>query len=442
MKFTSYPSLGVLLAVGFAAGCASSEAGEEDDALGTASQAHHSAPGPLDPQPNPAGKAQTATPTGTISFTTPFHQSLGTNGRSCGTCHLVNQGWTITTKEINKLFRESDGQDPLFRAIDAANSPNADISTRQARKKAYSQILSRGVIRIGRPPPATATAQFDVTAIDDPGGFATPASLSFFRRPLPISNLRFLSTINWDGRSNPPADPSNIRLGLENQSNGATVNHAQAAAPIDNPTRVAIVDFQLTLHHAQVTHEDAGRLDRGGANGGVAKLLTQPFTPGATATPVFNLFDAWEDDCDRDRRDIEDGQRVFNTKTFGPNNGTCAGCHNQPNTGASATIRFFDVGISNPSRRRPDQTLYTFTNRTTGETIQSTDPGRGYINGVWADINKFKVPTLRGAASRAPYFHDGSVETLKDVVDHYEDHFNINFTHREKRNLVKFLESL
>jgi len=36
-----------------------------------------------------------------------------------------------------------------------------------------------------------------------------------------------------------------------------------------------------------------------------------------------------------------------------------------------------------------------------------------------ADMGAFKTPTLRNIAETAPYMHDGSQATLKDVVDHY-----------------------
>ena len=34
-------------------------------------------------------------------------------------------------------------------------------------------------------------------------------------------------------------------------------------------------------------------------------------------------------------------------------------------------------------------------------------------------MGKFRVPTLRNIALTAPYMHDGSIETLNDVIDHY-----------------------
>ena len=42
------------------------------------------------------------------------------------------------------------------------------------------------------------------------------------------------------------------------------------------------------------------------------------------------------------------------------------------------------------------------------------------ITGVAEDMGKFKAPTLRNIAVTAPFFHDGSAETLDDVLDHYE----------------------
>jgi cytochrome c peroxidase len=49
----------------------------------------------------------------------------------------------------------------------------------------------------------------------------------------------------------------------------------------------------------------------------------------------------------------------------------------------------------------------------------STDPGRAALTGDPLDFEAFDVPQLRGVARTAPYFHDNSQETLKDVVDTY-----------------------
>ena len=86
--------------------------------------------------------------------------------------------------------------------------------------------------------------------------------------------------------------------------------------------------------------------------------------------------------------------------------------------------------------------LYTFRNNTTGETLQTVDPGRGLISGKWKDIGKFKGPVLRALATRAPYFHDGSAASLDAAVDFYDTRFGVGFTPTEKADLVAFLKTL
>lgn len=64
------------------------------------------------------------------------------------------------------------------------------------------------------------------------------------------------------------------------------------------------------------------------------------------------------------------------------------------------------------------------------------------ISGNCADIGKLKGPILRGLAARAPYFHNGSAATLTDVVNFYDQRFNIGFTARQRQDLVNFLNTL
>jgi cytochrome c peroxidase len=73
--------------------------------------------------------------------------------------------------------------------------------------------------------------------------------------------------------------------------------------------------------------------------------------------------------------------------------------------------------------------------------VQTTDPGRALITGLWA-VGKVKGPILRGLAARAPYFHNGSAASLSDVVTFYDKGFNVGFTDQEKADLIAFLNSL
>ena len=55
-----------------------------------------------------------------------------------------------------------------------------------------------------------------------------------------------------------------------------------------------------------------------------------------------------------------------------------------------------------------------------GSYVAGGDPGRQALTGLAGDLGKFRVPTLRDVAASAPYMHDGSLATLRDVIDQYE----------------------
>ena len=57
---------------------------------------------------------------------------------------------------------------------------------------------------------------------------------------------------------------------------------------------------------------------------------------------------------------------------------------------------------------------------------------------------KYRTPPLGGlfARSKGGFYHDGRFATLPDVVDHYDNHFTLNLSHTEKRDLVEYLKSL
>jgi cytochrome c peroxidase len=49
---------------------------------------------------------------------------------------------------------------------------------------------------------------------------------------------------------------------------------------------------------------------------------------------------------------------------------------------------------------------------------------------------------VRGLAARAPYFHNGAAANLKQVVDFYNQRFQMNLTDQQKAQLVAFLQTL
>ncbi len=91
------------------------------------------------PLPDATGWLSTHSTAGKIDLTNEFFQSLGTNGRSCVTCHMPTEAWTITPADVQFRFFATGGTEPVFRPVDGANCPSADVSTVQARQVAYSQ---------------------------------------------------------------------------------------------------------------------------------------------------------------------------------------------------------------------------------------------------------------------------------------------------------------
>jgi cytochrome c peroxidase len=389
------------------------------------------------PAPNPDGEARTISTLGGVDLDNPFFRSLGTNGRACVTCHAPAEGWSIVPEHVRARFDVTEGQDPLFRPVDGSTSPLADVSTVAARRQAYALLLERGVIRIGLPMPAG--AEFTLEAVDDPHGHASAAELSLFRRPLPATNLRFLSTVMWDGRET--FEGQSMAFNLGHQADSATLGHAQAARPLTAEEQAAIVEFETSLYTAQWWDRDAGQM-RSDARGGPRVLVRQEV---AGAAPfAFTLFDRWTSGAGRRaaaRAAVARGEALFNTRPFG-RGFTCSACHDTQNAGSDSARRFFDLGLSDEARRPPDLPLYTLRCTTSGQLVRTTDPGRALVTGRCADLNRFKIPTLRGLAGRRPYFHNGSAATLHDVVAVYEQRFGIGLSQAETADLVAFLRAL
>jgi hypothetical protein len=260
------------------------------------------------------------------------------------------------------------------------------------------------------------------------------------------------------------------------QSNGATLGHAQAAAALDSTTQAAIVSFEMSLFTAATYDNDCMALTDKQGQGSPEDVAAVPFhlgindvlggdpAPGAPpfTSNAFTVYDKWKDSTgktnglDGARGAVARGMILFDSKPIsitgvkGLNDklgvtvlaGTCTTCHDTPNAGNHSLPLPIDIGLADGARRTLDQPLYTLRNLSTGETLQTTDPGRALITGKWADIGKFKGPILRGLAARPPYFHNGFAATLTDVINFYNTRFAIRFTAQEQADLLAFLQSL
>jgi cytochrome c peroxidase len=430
---------------------------------------------------NASGAIATFQPDGrTFTANNAFFQNLGTNGRTCFTCHQPANGWTVSADSVTDRFKASAGTDPIFRLVDGATCPTADVSTLSAKRQAYKLLTDKGLIRIGLPMPDPTILQFAVTAVSDPYQCTTsPATgltsqtsgiVSIYRRPLPATNLGFLSTIMWDGREH----------SLTSQAVDATLGHAQANAAPNAFQQAQIVAFETDLFTAQSVDKKAGRLNDDNATGGPIALSLQlpkffigvndPLGLNPTGQPfnpnIFDLYRPWlgapNDDL---RRSIALGEEAFNTTKInitgvaGLNDvlnvesipGFCGTCHDTPNVGNHSVKAPLNIGIADAGAKRPPAldisglpvfTLTCMKGPLAGHIFTVTDPGRALISGQCADIGKVKGPILRGLAARAPYFHNGSAATLLDVVNFYDQRFSIGFTEQQKNDLVNFLNAL
>jgi hypothetical protein len=319
-----------------------------------------------------------------------------------------------------------------------------------ARTAAYSLLLSKGLIRMSLPVPAN--AEFSITSINDPYQCPeTTASLpALYRRPLPSTNVKFLNGIMWDGR-----EPD-----LKTQASNATLVHAQAASSPTDAQLQQIVSLETALFTAQSADTLAGDLTSQGANGGPLFLSTQPFSVGINSGSAFDpnaftLYTNWADAIATNaatQQSIARGEILFNTRPVlisvvpGFNDvqgqtqvmGTCTSCHNAPNVGSDSGSAMMNIGTASPSTALPSYVVLC--NDSTQ--LATTDPGRAMVTGKCADIGKFKVPSMRGLPARAPYFHNGSAATLLDVVNFYDQRFNMLLTDDEKADLVAFMSTL
>ena len=440
---------------------------------------------------------------GPTQSTGPFFQSLGTNGRSCASCHVASQAMGLSAAGARARFVASAGTDPLFASVDGANCPSFQGSD----PVSHSLLLKSGLIRVGITLPPN--AQFTLTVVHDPYGCAIipdpkggPPTVSVYRRPLPAANLVFLSAVMLDGRetvaplNNGATFFDNLVTDLTHQATDATLGHAQALQAPSASELSGIVDFELGLFSAQTLDFRAGLLFGGGAQGGPLYLANEDYYPGindslgadptgeAFNSDAMTLFSAWTNatgDMAASRQAIAAGEALFNsapleiTNVRGLNDnaalgkptsfvGHCSSCHDTPGVGDHSLPLPLDIGTahtllpgleSDPAiaaavaqLSMPDLPVYLVSGCPSPfapgepESFYTSDPGKALITGQCSDFNRIKGPVLRGLAARAPYFHNGAAADLDELVNFYDRRFSMKLTEEQKQDLVAFLNSL
>jgi hypothetical protein len=449
----------------------------------------------VQPFANTTGTAATFTNAGVIDESGVFFQPLGTNGRTCATCHQASQGMGLSADAMQALFTSTSGTDPLFNAVDGANCPTVVTGDTAG----HSLILSKALIRVAITLPRT--AQFAITAIHDPYGCAITLDgtgaqvVSVYRRPLPTASLPYLSAVMWDTRetlqplTSAATFSANLDTDLTQQALDAVSTHEQGAAVPTAAQTAAIIAFEEGLYTAQETDTLAGSLSTAPATGGATNLAAQSYHPGindafggdplgAAFNPVvFTLYQGWLTSTNPQQASIARGEGIFNnapmnitnvrgindnTALGSPNNlrGSCTTCHDAPNVGSHSLPLVMDTGTTriaadetNPQiiagvnqLAAADVPIYQITGCTDAlghaVTYTTTDPGKGLLTGLCADVNRIKTPILRGLAARSPYFHNGSASTIQELVNFYDARFQMGLNPQQKADLANFLNAL
>jgi cytochrome c peroxidase len=219
-----------------------------------------------------------------------------------------------------------------------------------------------------------------------------------------VLNAAYYTLQFWDGRAS----------SLEEQAKGPIQNPNEMNA---NPERVVQVVGSIPGYRKRFQEVFGGppTLDT------IAKAIAAFERTVVDLDSPFDRYARGDDSAINEaaRRGLE----VFTGK------GRCATCHSGPNFSDN---RFHNIGLGDG------------------------DPGRMRVTGREEDYGAFKTPTLRNIALTAPYMHDGSMRTLREVIDHYEKAPAMNpkprnlsifmqpikLTDAEKEDLIAFLLTL
>jgi cytochrome c peroxidase len=230
-----------------------------------------------------------------------------------------------------------------------------------------------------------------------------------------VFNSAYFEVQFWDGRA-----PS-----LEKQAEGPVQN------PVEMAHTLAGVEKKLM---ADPTYREqfAKAFGPGPITYDMAEKAIASFE--RTVVSGNSPFDRWKFGGDEKAvsKSVKRGFIVFTSA----DKGNCAACHLIGKDHALFTDnKFHNIGVG-------------------VEYGQATDLGRYSVTKNEAERGAFKTPSLRNVALTAPYMHDGSLKTLKDVIDYYIGGANSNpqldknirvldfLSGQERADLLAFLESL
>ncbi|MDH3197112.1 MAG: cytochrome-c peroxidase [Candidatus Krumholzibacteria bacterium] len=227
-----------------------------------------------------------------------------------------------------------------------------------------------------------------------------------------VVNAAYFNTMFWDGRS-----PS-----LEDQS----------LHPFLNPVEMGLPSHQPILDIVRSDPEYVDAFKKVFAKTGDGVTMTEVTRAIAaferTQVAADSPFDRWFYGGEADALDVSQkrGYELF------VGEGRCVSCHLIEQTQALFTDnRFHNIGvginqIQDDVPKLAREFLQADYTKTQVDIKVLTDKrtseiGRFVVTSGFDDLGSFKTPTLRNIAVTAPYMHDGSIETLREVVVHYNN---------------------
>lgn len=265
-----------------------------------------------------------------------------------------------------------------------------------------------------------------------------------------VVNAAYFETLFWDGRS-----PS-----LEDQ----------ALHPFVNPVEMGLEDHEPILEIVRTDPEYVKAFKQVFGKSGEAVTMTEVTKAIAaferTKVSGDSAFDRYYFGGEEDA--LTDAQkRGFDLFV---NKGRCVSCHTVEQTQATFTDNRFHnigVGINDIQEDVPELAREFIRAEATASEVdvkvltdkRTSELGRLVVTRDFDGIGAFKTSTLRNVAVTAPFMHDGSIATLREVVVHYNnggvtnegDPVNdflsggirpLNLTEAEIDDLVAFMEAL
>ena len=261
------------------------------------------------------------------------------------------------------------------------------------------------------------------------------------RNAPPTFNVTFLHTMFWDGRS-----PT-----VEHQAMQPIVNPIEMGMPLDPEKIVAGIkdDPEYKAMFQAAYGRDVNYPDVGNALGVFERALV------FVDNPFFRYMNGDENAISADAKE---GWKIFN------NQGRCASCHQiSPTNPVGSNNKFHNIGVA--AHKQDFETMASralaalesdASEAAVDELALNSDLselGRFIVTKNPTDIGAYRTSPLANVGVSGPYMHDGSMETLWDVVDHYNKGGvpnryldggiePLNLTDRQVDQLVAFLFTL